>query len=194
MTGISLAKGTSLSLKKADGTELVSVRLGLGWDAVPKKKLFGFGGGGDVDLDASALLFNGAGKCVDTVYYGHLTSKDRAVSHSGDNLTGDGDGDDEVINVNLTQVSSDVKTIVFVITSYSGQTFDEVKNVFARIVDASTGQETVRYNLAESSHSTGLVIAKVTRNTTGWDFAAIGEFVDNARTPNKMVDPAARFV
>ena len=147
-----------------------------------------------MDLDASAIMFDSSGKDVDTVYYGRLLSHDGSVQHSGDNLTGEGDGDDEVITVNLRSVSANIKTIVFVITSYSGQKFNEVKNVFARVSDGVSGQETVRYNLAESSDATGLVIAKLTRADNGWDFTAIGEFVTAARTPNKMVAPAARFV
>lgn len=171
---LSLNKGSSLSLKKDDGSVLTNVRLGLGWDAA-KRGLFG---GGEIDLDASAVMLSGS-NVVDTVYFGQLRSNDGSIVHSGDNLTGAGDGDDEVINVDLTRIPANVQSVVFVITSYSRQKFSTVKNVFARVIDATNGnKEVVRYNLAESANSTANVIAKITRDGNGWAFAAIGEFTD----------------
>lgn len=184
---ISLQKGSSLSLKKADGSALTKVRLGLGWDAA-KRGLFG----GEVDLDASAVLLDANGKAADIVYFGQLKSKDKSVRHSGDNLTGAGDGDDEQIEVNLGDVSSNVKSIVFVITSYSGQKFNAVKNVYARVVDVSAGEnEVVRYNLAESAGVTANVIAKLVRDGSGWAFTAIGEYTDG-RTAMDTLGAVAR--
>lgn len=196
--GISLSKGQGISLTKANGSPLTRIRLGLGWDAISsgKKGLFGFGGGGgEIDLDASAILFDTAGNAVDVVYYGQLGSKDGSIRHSGDNLTGHGDGDDEQIVVDLSRVAPNVKDIVFTINSYSGQKFNQVENVFARVVDLSDGREseTVRYNLAESKANTGVVIAKVTRSGNGWEFNALGEFSDG-KTAHKMVDFASRLV
>lgn len=188
MSGLSLQKGESLSLTKADGTALTHVRLGLGWDAV---KRGWFGGGGDIDLDASAILFDGKGKVVDTVWYGQLKSRDGALRHTGDNLTGDGDGDDEQIILSLSQVNNKVEQIVFVITSYSGQKFDKIKNVFARVNDLSVAgePEVTRYDLAEQGNHTGLVVAKVYRNGNGWAIKAIGNAA-NGRTVNDVVKDA----
>lgn len=184
---ITLNKGSSLSLKKSDGSGLTQVRLGLGWDAA-KSGFFG----GSVDLDASAIMLDASAKDVDTVYFGKLKSKDGSVKHSGDNLTGAGDGDDEQITVDLANVPENVKTIVFVITSYSGQKFSAVKNVYARVVDTSAGEtEVVRYNLAESKDNTANVIAKITREGAGWAFTAIGEFT-NGRTAKKTLDVVVR--
>lgn len=196
---ISLNKGSSLSLAKSDGSALSHVRLGLGWDAAPapaKKGLFGGLAkalGGSVDLDASAILFDSSGQVVDKVSFSHLRSNDGSVTHSGDNLTGAGDGDDEQIVVNLTQVPANVNSVVFVITSYSGQKFDTLQNVFARVVDISNGeQEVVRYNLAESKNNTANVIAKISRSGNGWSFTAIGEYTDG-RTVKNVVDVARNF-
>lgn len=193
---ISLTKGNSLSLKKADGGVLSRIVLGLGWDEASGglRGMFG-GGGGSVDLDASAILYDADKRHVDTVYYGQLTSHDGSVKHSGDNLTGAGEGDDEQIVVDLTRVPANVENIVFVITSYSGHKFDRLKNVFARVVDASSGSgsEVVRYNLAESANTTANIIAKLSRDGGQWKFTAIGEF-DDARTANKLVAKAAVFL
>lgn len=193
---ISLTKGGSLSLKKGDGSGLTSVMLGLGWDAAKASGLRGlFGGGGEIDLDASAILYDAQGGVVDIVYYGHLTSNDGSIRHTGDNLTGDGDGDDEQILVDLTRIPANVKDVVFTINSYSGQTFNQINNVFARVVDSTAGRnaEVVRYNLAESKNNTANIIAKITRQGNEWVFTAIGEFTDG-KTANKVVDTARRFL
>jgi tellurium resistance protein TerZ len=196
---ISLAKGGSLSLKKDDGSNLTTVTLGLGWDEVKQgglRGLFGGGGGGGaIDLDASAILFDSRGSLVEIVYYGQLKSSDGSVRHSGDNLTGAGEGDDEQIVVDLARIPATVKTVVFTINSYSGQTFNQIKNVFARVVDSSAGKNTevVRYNLAESKNDTANIIAKITRQGSEWVFSAIGEFT-NGKTASKVVDTASRFL
>lgn len=188
--GISLSKGNSISLKKADGSALTRVMLGLGWDQV--KRGF-FGGGGEADLDASAILYKNDGS-TEIVYYGKLNSNDGSVNHTGDNLTGAGEGDDEQIIIDLPRVDANVQSIVFTINSYSGHKFDKIENVFARVVDVSAGNnEVVRYNLAESNASTANVIAKITRTPSGWDFAAIGEYTDG-RTAANVVDVARRYV
>lgn len=169
---LSLKKDQSLSLVKDNGSALTSVRLGLGWDAA---KTGLFGRAKEIDLDASAILV-GDGKVRDIVYYGQLRSKDGSIRHTGDNLTGAGDGDDEQIIIDLTKVNAAVDKIVLVITSYSGQKFNEVKNVFARVVDLSNGPESefVRYDLADGGTQTGNIIAKLTRDGAGWTFTALG--------------------
>lgn len=171
---ISLVKGGSVSLKKDDGSSLTRVRMGLGWDQAAKKGFFG--GGGNIDLDASALLFGAGRDLVDTVAYNHLRSNDGSVQHGGDNLTGAGDGDDETIDVDLSRVPAHVEHIVFVITSYSGQAFDKIQNVFCRLVDLSSGQkEVVRYQLgSEKGTSNAQIMAVVSRSGSGWTFRAVG--------------------
>lgn len=191
--GLSLQKGQSLSLTKNDGSALTRVRLGLGWDAVATKRGF-FGGrkAADVDLDASAVFFDAQGTPVDYVWFNQLRSKDGSAQHTGDNLTGAGDGDDETIRVDLSAVHPTVTQIVFVISSYSRQTFDTVENAFCRVVDDSTAgaPEVARYQLTESGTHTAMVMAKVSRASGGWTFSAIGEKA-NGRTVQDLVAPAA---
>lgn len=192
MTALTLQKQQSLSLTKADGTALTKVRLGLGWDEIKRTGLRGLFGGGEIDLDASAILVGG-GRVLDTVYYGQLRSRDGSVRHTGDNLTGAGDGDDEQILVDLNKVPNNVDKIVFVITSYSGQCFDQVENVFARVVDLSGAEnEVVRYDLGrDGGNGTANVIAKFTRTGSGWEFTALGTPAQG-KTPNKLYDLASR--
>lgn len=183
--GVSLSKGEGVSLSKANNnTALSSVTVGLGWDPASsgggKKKgllggLFGGGGGGDedIDLDASLGLFGANKEILDQVWYNHLTSNCGAITHQGDNTTGAGDGDDEQIVINLNQVPTDVQTIVVVITSYSGQKFNEVEKAFCRLVN-DTGQEVVRYELSEQPACTAMVMMSLTRNGGDWEIKAIG--------------------
>jgi tellurium resistance protein TerZ len=177
--GLSLSKGQSLSLTKADGGSLSKVRMGLGWDsAAPVKRgLFSRGKAAEVDLDASAIFFDASGKVLDTVWFQQLTSTDGSTRHTGDNLTGAGDGDDETILVDLTKVSPAVSHIVFVISSYSQQTFDAVENAFSRLVDDSSAgtPEVARYQLTDSGPHTAMIMSKVSRDGAGWTFKAIGE-------------------
>jgi tellurium resistance protein TerZ len=175
---LSLEKNQTLSLQKADGGTLTQVCLGLGWDAASKKGLFGRTvAGADIDLDASAILLDSNKNVIDTVWFQQLKSKDGSIRHTGDNLTGDGDGDDEQILIDLPKVSSQVRTIVLVVTSFRGQTFDQVENVFARVVDVSAGakNEVARYDLRDTGTKTGSVIAKLTRSAAGWTMTALGE-------------------
>ena len=194
--GLSLEKGQSLSLKKQDGGALTKIRLGLGWDsAAPVKKgLFGRPkAGADVDLDASAIFFDASGRVLDTVWFQQLASKDGSAQHTGDNLTGAGDGDDETILVDLSKVSPAVSQIVFVISSYSQQTFDVVENAFSRVVDDSTpgSPEVVRYQLTDSGNHTAMIMSKVFREGPGRSFKAVGERA-NGRSVKDLLTPAAR--
>ncbi|PYI66829.1 stress protein [Arthrobacter livingstonensis] len=192
--GLSLQKGQSLSLKKNDGASLTKVRMGLGWDsAAPVKRgFFGTKKAAEIDLDASAIFFDAAGKAVDTVFFNQLQSKDGSTKHTGDNLTGEGEGDDETILVDLAGVSAAVTQIVFVISSYSRQTFNEVENAFCRLVDDSTAgsPEVARFQLTDSGTHTAMIMAKVSREGSGWSFKAIGERA-NGRTVMDLIQPAA---
>lgn len=192
--GLSLQKGQSLSLTKQNGESLTNVRLGLGWDsAAPVKKgFFGTKKAAEVDLDASAIMFDAQGKHLDTVFFNQLTSKDGAVRHTGDNLTGAGDGDDETMMVNLPGVAPTVQSIVFVITSYSQQTFDMVANAFCRVIDDSApgSPEVARYSLTESGTNTAMIMSKLSRTGGTWTFHAIGTPA-NGRTPGDLLGAAA---
>lgn len=193
--GLSLQKGQALSLKKNDGASLTRVRMGLGWDSAAPTKRGLFGGlkkAADVDLDASAIFFDGSGKAVDTVFFNQLQSKDGSTKHTGDNLTGEGEGDDETILVDLSKVSPAVAQIVFVISSYSRQTFDSVENAFCRLIDDSTAgsPEVARFQLTDSGTHTAMIMAKVSRDGTGWNFTAIGDRA-NGRTAMDLIQPAA---
>ena len=178
---INLEKGQKINLQKADGSELKRIYMGLGWDAATGF----FGGGGSIDLDASVAMFSETKELLDTVWFGQLYSKDGSIRHSGDNLTGAGDGDDEVINVDLSTVPSNVKTLVFVINSFRGQTFDKVKNCFARLVDSVENKEISIYKLSEKGSHTGMIMAKVYRHDGKWKMAAIGK-PSNGRTVKNL--------
>lgn len=169
---ISLAKGQKISLQKTDGTALQRVFMGLGWDTAQSSGMFS--SGGSIDLDASCAFFSENKELLDTVSFRQLRSRDGSVQHSGDNLSGAGDGDDEVINVDLNTVPTNVKTIVFTINSYRGQTFDKVKNCFARLVDSVNRTEIAMYKLAEQGAHTGMIMAKLYRHDGQWKMAALG--------------------
>src|SRR4051794_32717875 len=124
---VSLSKGQSVSLVKSGGGALAQVRMGLGWDAVRKKGLFG-SRAQSIDLDASALLFDAGGSVLDQVWFQQLTSRDGSVQHTGDNTTGAGEGDDESIRVYLPGVPAAVTTIVFTVNSFTGQDFSQIEN------------------------------------------------------------------
>ncbi|MBM4569013.1 stress protein [Rhodococcus hoagii] len=188
---VSLAKGQKVSLRKDGGVALTMVKMGLGWDPVEKRGMFG-SRAIDIDLDASAVLF-ADDQIVDVCYYGQLRSKDGSIQHQGDNLTGAGDGDDEVINVDLTRVPPYVTTIIFIVTSYKGQTFAQVQNAFCRLIDATTDSELARYTLHGGMPFTGMVMAKVFRGADGWKLQAIGEGIQ-AKHPGEAAPQLPPFV
>lgn len=177
---ISLVKGQKISLEKSGGGTLTKIFMGCGWDTVNAGSLlgriFGGGDGGSIDLDASCILFDENRNVLDTVWFRQLKSRDGSIVHSGDNLTGDGDGDDEVIHVDLGRVPSGVKTLVFTVNSFTGQTFDKVANAFCRVVDASNNNEIAKLDLSDVKGShTAVVMAKVYRHNGEWKMHAIGE-------------------
>jgi tellurium resistance protein TerZ len=171
---ISLQKGQKVSLAKPGGGTLTRVRMGLGWDAVAKKGLFGKGKAQSIDLDASCLLFDAGGNLADAVWFRQLRSKDGSVQHTGDNLTGAGEGDDEVINVDLQSVPANVTQLVFTVNSFTGQDFSQIENAFCRLVDEATGQEIARYDLSGAGQHNAQIMAKVSRDGDGWSMTAIG--------------------
>lgn len=171
---VSLTKGQSVRLSSSTGGQLTHVRMGLGWDAVKKRGLFGGSKSQSIDLDASAVLYDRDGQVVDQVWFRQLVSKDKAVLHSGDNLTGDGEGDDESLTVHLDRLDGTVTTIVFLVNSFTGQSFSQIENAFCRLVDETNGQEIARYDLTGAGPHTAQVMAKVSRQPDGWSMTAIG--------------------
>ena len=186
--GVNLQKGQKVNLKKSDGQALSRIRIGLGWDPVKQEKkggLFGsiFGGSApDIDCDASVLVCKGgrlSGKS-DIVYFGNLKHPSGAIVHTGDNLTGDGEGDDEQILVDLTAVPQDYDKLVFVVNIYDcdsrKQDFGMIANAFIRICDERTGEEFCRYNLSESyAGMTAMIFGEIYRHNGEWKFNAIGQ-------------------
>jgi tellurium resistance protein TerZ len=173
---VSLQKGQKISLEKEAGGSLTKVTMGLGWDAIQKKGLFGFGSKTEtVDLDASCVVFDEANRSVDVVWFRQLKSKDGSIVHTGDNRTGAGDGDDEQIIVDLSRVPPNVKSLVFTVNSFTGQNFSQVQNAYCRIINAANQQEVARYDLSVQGAHTAQVMAKLYRHNGEWKMHAIGE-------------------
>lgn len=170
---INLSKGQKISLTKSGGGTLTKVRMGLGWDAVPKKGFFG-SKAQSIDLDASCLIFDASGQLVDQVWFQQLKSKDGAVVHTGDNRTGAGDGDDESIVVDLVALPAAAQTLVFVVNSFTGQNFSQIENAFCRLIDTTDESELARYELTGSGTHNAQIMAKVVRDGQGWSMTAIG--------------------
>lgn len=194
MTSVNLSKGEHINLSKKSASPLRRIRIGLGWDAA-KRGLFG--ASREIDLDASILTFQGK-ENREIVFYNHLRSSDGAIQHMGDNLTGDGDGDDEVIIIDLGAVDSRVDGAVVTITSYSGQKFSEIQNAFVRVLNDETGEEIARYTLSKGnpslSENTALLAGKLNRSPEGdWEFTALG-LPANSRVPTNLISPAAEVI
>ena len=172
---ISLTKGGNISLSKTDPT-LKNIIIGLGWDARPTD-------GQDFDLDASAFLLKEDGKVrsdTDFIFYNQLRSACGSIEHTGDNLTGDGDGDDESLILKLDMIPYVVQRIVFTVTIHDAekrkQNFGQVSNATIRVVNQDTGIEVIRYDLSEdASTETAMVFGEVYRHNNEWKFKAVGQ-------------------
>ncbi|AZI56989.1 TerD family protein [Nakamurella antarctica] len=172
---VSLTKGGNVSLTKV-APNLTAVSVGLGWDIRTTT-------GTDFDLDASALGLDTAKRILSDkhfVFFNNLKSPDGSIEHTGDNLTGEGDGDDEVINVNLAAVPAEIDSIAFPVSIYDAdarsQSFGQVRNAYIRVVDASNGTELARYDLSEdASTETAMVFGELYRNGAEWKFRATGQ-------------------
>jgi tellurium resistance protein TerZ len=172
---INLQKGQKISLAKEAGGSLTKIIMGLGWDA-KKSGFLGFGRREQsIDLDASCVLFDEGRRVLDTVWWKQLRSQDGSIEHTGDNQTVDGDGDDEQVIVDLARVPPTVKSLVFVVNSFTGQSFAEIENAACRVVDGSNGRELARYDLSCNGKHTAMVMAKVYRHNGEWKMHAIGE-------------------
>jgi tellurium resistance protein TerZ len=173
---ISLQKGQRISLSKEGGAGLRGIVMGLGWDMKKPSGVLGFLRAPQaIDLDASCLMFDGTKNLVDVVYFGKLQSNDRSIQHTGDNRTGAGDGDDEQIIVDLTRVSPNVTSLIFVVNSFTGQNFSQIENAVCRVVDQSNNSELARYDLSCTGNHTAMVMTKVYRHGSEWKLHAIGE-------------------
>ena len=172
---INLSKGQKVDLTKGN-PGLTKIMVGLGWD------VNAFDSGSAFDLDAAAFLLGANGKCPterDFIFYGNLKHSTGAVEHMGDNLTGEGDGDDEQIRIDLTKVPANIQRIAFTVTIYEAesrrQNFGMVNNAFIRIFDETNGQEMLRYDLGEDfSIETAAVFGELYKNNGEWKFNAIG--------------------
>ncbi|MFT2722303.1 TerD family protein [Deinococcus sp. A31D244] len=172
---LSLQKGQQISLAKTSGTTLTTVRMGVGWEGIKKRSFLGFGGGREaVDLDANALLFDARGTLVDQVWFRQLQSKDGTVRHSGDNRTGDGDGDDETITIHLSRLPQNVTTVILSVNNYTGQSFNSIETAYCRLINEQGEKELARYELAGQGSHNGLIMASLKREGGDWNFKAIG--------------------
>lgn len=172
---ISLAKGQKIDLTKGN-PGLTNIFVGLGWDTNQ------YDGGQAFDLDAAAFLLNKEGKVANDnaiVFYNNLKDTSGAITHSGDNLTGEGEGDDERVIIELSKVPAEIEKIAFTITIHEAaarsQNFGQVSNAFARVVNADNNEELIRYDLSEDySIETALVVAELYRHNGEWKFSAVG--------------------
>ncbi|MFD9214751.1 TerD family protein [Streptomyces sp. NPDC059544] len=181
---VSLQKNQTVSLVKGGRPLLSQVKMGLGWEPAYR--------GRDIDLDASVIAYGPQRNHLDSCYFGKLSILNGSVKHSGDNLTGEGAGDDEVIVVDLGRLPAEATGLVFTVNSFSGQKFTEVAKAYCRLIDAATGEELVRFDLTSAEPQTGVMMAKLIRQFSGeWEMTAMGEFV-KSRTVRGMVKPAAQ--
>ncbi|MEU3617791.1 TerD family protein [Streptomyces sp. NPDC006872] len=181
---VSLQKNQTVSLVKGGRPLLSQVKMGLGWEPAFRGK--------DIDLDASVIAYGPQRNHIDSCYFGKLSIVNGAIKHSGDNLTGEGGGDDEVIVVDLGRLPQEVSGLVFTVNSFSGQKFTEVAKAYCRLLDAATGEELVRFDLTGAEPQTGVLMAKMIRQFSGeWEMTAMGDFV-KARTVRNMVKPGAQ--
>ena len=172
---VNLRKGQKVDLTKGN-PGLKNILVGLGWDVNR------YDGGSEFDLDASCYLLGASGKVNSDsgfIFYGNAKDPSGSVEYGGDNRTGAGEGDDEVIRINLAGVPADVERIAFTVTIYDAdvrrQNFGQVNNSYVRIVDEATGAELIRYDLEEDfSIETALVVGELYRHGTEWKFNAIG--------------------
>jgi tellurium resistance protein TerD len=185
--GINLQKGQRVSLTK-ENPGLKKTMVGLGWDPVQQSSKGLFGGlmgskQAQVDCDASVLMLDENDKLKgkeNIIYFGNLKSKCGSVQHMGDNLTGDGDGDDEQIMIDLSSIPQNIAKLVFVVNIYAAvqrkQHFGMIQNAFIRLVNVSDNKEMLRFNLTEEySGKTGLFVAELYRNNGEWKFVGVGE-------------------
>jgi stress response protein SCP2 len=187
---IELTRGQEMALTRDDGSPLGKLRMGLGWDKKADAGALSFSGTPDVDLDASAIQFAG-GQLFDLAFFNHLETRDGSVVHLGDNITGRGEGDDEVITVDLTKVWPTVDTMLFLVSSYHGHTLEWVNSAYCRLADEDD-TELARYTLTQGVPRTGFMMAKMYRTGEHWTLQAVGQGIA-VTVPTESLDVLARF-
>jgi tellurium resistance protein TerZ len=187
---IELAQGQELALTTEDGSSLTTVQMAVGWDHSPTAGFIG-SGAPPIDLDASAVQFAG-GQFFDLAFFNNLATRDGAVVHLGDNTTGKGTGDDEVITVDLTRIYPRVESILFLVTSYQGHSLEFIRNAYCRLVDDS-GTELARFTLTLGVRETGLVMAKLFRAGATWKLRPIGAGIA-LKTPTDSLEALQPYV
>ncbi|WP_291582223.1 TerD family protein [Clostridium sp. UBA6640] len=185
---VNLQKGQKVSLTKGDPS-LSRIVVGLGWDAAERKSggflagLFGGKSVSNIDCDASVFMLNQNGRLLgnkSVVYFGNLRSSCGGVVHTGDNLTGDGDGDDEQIIVELSKINPNIHRLLFTVNIYDcisrKQDFGMIRNAYIRVVDGKTNKELIKYNLSDDYNGrTSLMVGELYRHDGEWKFSALGE-------------------
>lgn len=197
--GINLQKGQKIDLTKG-GKGLHKIMVGLGWDEAPRTGgFFGFGSS-PIDCDASAILCGENGKLVDAnnlhtsiVYFGNLKHSSGAIIHQGDNLTGEGDGDDEQIMVDFSRMPNQVEKVVFVVNIYDArdrkQHFGMINNAFIRLVNMENNIEICKFNLSENyNNMTGLIVGEIYKKNGEWKFSAIGQAIQEASRLDALIN------
>lgn len=182
-TLVKLSKGgTKVNLAKPDGTPLKQIQMGLGWDPVKSGGFLGgiFGGGSKdkaIDLDASCIVLDADKREIDTVWFRKKISDCKSIRHNGDNLTGDGEGDDETIDIDLTKLPQRAKYLILTVNSFRNQRFSEVENASCSVYDMQDGRKTklAYMNISEKGNHTGMVMVAIERVDGGWKVNPLGQ-------------------
>ncbi len=186
---IELHPGQEVTLTAEDGNTLTTVQMAVGWDHSPTAGFIA-SGAPPIDLDASAVQFAG-GQLFDLAFFNNLATRDGSVVHLGDNTTGKGEGDDEVITVDLDRVYAKVESILFLVSSYQGHSLEYIRNAYCRLID-DTGTELARFTLTLGVRETGVVMAKLVRDGSGWKLVAIGTGIA-LKTPTDSIEALLPF-
>ena len=191
---IELQRGDEMALAREDGSPLGKLTMGLGWDKKSGAGALSGANTPDVDLDASALQYAGD-QLFDLAFFNHLDTRDGAVKHLGDNISGRGEGDDEQISIDLAAVYPRVDTMLFLVSSYQGHSLEFVHNAYCRLVDEED-EEIARFTLTQGVPRTGFMLAKMFRDPDipdGWRLRAIGQGIA-VTVPTESLDVLQRFV
>jgi len=200
---ISLTKGQKINLEKDSGEKLSQICLGLNWGVIEKKGFFSTSKE-SVDLDGSCAMFNKDKKLLEVIYFGNLQSKNRSIIHSGDDLSGDSDGDDgtdnEIISVDLQNIGSDVEQIVFILNSFQGHDFSKIPFARIRIFEGNFSKvENVvaTYDISKDSKFEGfvsMVMGKLYKRGEEWKFSAIGEPTTDSKLKESLATVKAKYL
>ena len=191
---IELRRGDEMALTRDDGTSLGKLTMGVGWDKKPGAGALSGSNTPDVDLDASAIQYAGD-QLFDLAFFNHLETRDGAVVHLGDNISGRGEGDDEQITIDLAAVYPRVDTMLFLVSSYQGHSLEWVRNAYCRLADEH-GEEIARFTLTEGVPRTGFMLAKMFRDldaADGWRLRAIGQGIA-VTVPTESLGVLHRFL